>query len=269
MNAILESLPAHGVGLAFLAIMIVAVEIGYRAGTHTMKRSGGKSPADVAAVQAAVLGILGLLLGFTYAFVASRVEARRQAVIEEANAIGTAYLRASLAPEPIRGQLQQLLRQYLDTRIISDDVANDPQRLKEAVATSEGLQTQIWQTASKLLENRTPTTIDSILFTSLNEVFDMHTRRIAAGRDRLPILVFIVLVFIGVVSVGVTGFISGSAGNHRGIVNTLLCLLLTIVLWLIVDLDRPRKGLLRASQQSLIELQQSLHSAPSTSSMGG
>jgi hypothetical protein len=78
-----------------------------------------------------------------------------------------------------------------------------------------------------------------------------------------------VLLFIGIVSVGVTGFISGSAGNHRGIVNTLLCLLLTIVLWLIVDLDRPRKGLLRASQQSLIELQQSLHSAPSTSSMGG
>src|SRR4029079_14596183 len=95
-------------------------------------------------VLGALLGLLSLLLGFTYSYVVIRAETRKTAVINEANALGTAYLRAQLVPPPVGPELRSVLREYLDTRIVADGVGEDPQRLRQAIARSEEVQSRIW-----------------------------------------------------------------------------------------------------------------------------
>ena len=240
--------------LAFLAGLLLALEVGYRVGKHNRHREG----SDIGPIQGAVLGLLGLLLAFTYSYVATRVDNRKQAVVEEANAIGTAYLRAGLMPEPGRDDLRNLLRAYTDLRIVTAQIASDPARLQANIAESEALHNQLWATAAKLLDARAPTPIDGLMFQSLNEVIDMHGRRLAAGRDRLPGLILALLFIVAIVALAVTGFITGHTGQRNSLLTVTLAVMLTAVTYIIIDLDHSRSGIIRVSQESLQDLQKSL-----------
>jgi hypothetical protein len=243
----------------FLTALLLAAEVGYRVAT----RLGGETKhaddkSDLGSIHGAVLGLLALLLGFTFAYVATRSEARKRAVIDEANAIGTAYLRAALMPAPAGPQLQSVLRDYLDTRMVADDVGEDPKRLREAIRHSEDVQARIWPLAQQALAGRAPNPIDGLLVQSLNDVIDLHTVRLAAARDHAPALVIWMLLFLSVVAMALSGFAAGIAGGrHLGRL-TMVALLIVAVTFVILDLDRPRGGLIRVSQQSLNDLRQSL-----------
>jgi hypothetical protein len=254
---VLHETPAWLSGLGFLATLLLAAEVGYRAGRRTARRRG-KAAEGLATVEGAVFGLLGLLLAFTYAFVTARADARKQAVIQEANAIGTAYLRAGLVPDPVRTELRALLREYVETRIVTDASGRDPAKLREVIAASERVQARIWPTAARLLDGRSPTILDSLLFQSLNEVIDLHTVRLAAGRDRLPGAILLMLILTGVISLGVAGRDAGMSGRRRGFQAMTLALLVAAVTTVILDLDQPGRGLVRVSQQSLAELRRSI-----------
>src|SRR5688572_15602531 len=131
--------------LPLLVLLLLATEAGYRAGAASRSRRGGDGgPPDLGTIPGAVLGLLALLLAFTYSFVTGRADARKQAVVSEANAIGTAWLRAGLVADPHRSELRRLLRQYLDTRIVTDEVGGDRGRLAGHMAESERVQSQLW-----------------------------------------------------------------------------------------------------------------------------
>jgi hypothetical protein len=242
-----------------LAALLLAAEVGYR---FARRRRGDSARAEdtggLGIILGALLGLLSLLLGFTYSYVIIRAEARKSAIISEANAIGTAYLRALLLPAPVGPELQSVLREYLDTRILTDEVGQDPERLRQATRYSEEVQGRIWPLVQRALAGRTPNPVDALLVQSLNEVIDLHTVRLAAGRDHVPAVVMWMLSFCSVVAMFLCGFVSGAGGPRHFGRDSVIAVMIVAVTFIILDLDRPRSGFIRVSQQSLEDLRQSL-----------
>ncbi|MBG7601528.1 MAG: hypothetical protein IZT60_03145 [Gammaproteobacteria bacterium] len=206
-----------------------------------------------------MFALLGLILAFTYAFSLSRADARKQAVMVEANAIGTAFLRADLAPETVRQELKTLLLEYTKTRVISHDDLKDKEVLRQKIGESLGIQEKLWPAALKSIAaglSAGPTEI-SILH-SINEVLDAHTRRVVNGFDQLPTAVLMLMIASG--ALGVAGYNSGLAGNQDRWGLRVLALLLAIIMALIIDFDRSHSGFVRVDQQSLIDSINSMES---------
>jgi hypothetical protein len=252
------SMPIWLIGCGLLVLLLLAVEAGVRAGTRVRAQRKGEGTADLGTIQGAVLGLLGLLLAFTYSLAAGRQDARRGLLVREANAIGTAYLRAGLLPEPRRGELRVILRQYVDSRIAPDDVVQDPVRLAEAVQRSERVLQTLWPAASRNIESQPPTVLDSLMFQSLNEVIDLHTERLAAFEYRIPQIILWLLFVVAAMAMAMTGFGGGLSGRRSLFFTSMLALLVAAVIMVILDLDHPRRGFIHISQQPMIQLRDSL-----------
>ena len=256
--AILYWAPMWLLGVIFLISLLLATECGHRMAACSRVRQDSQAGAHLGTVLAAVMGLLSLLLAFTYSFAATRADNRKQAVIAEANAIGTAYLRAGLVPDPTRSRLRVLLRDYADTRLVTGNILSTPSQWQMAIADTERIQSKLWPTAVRGMEGRSPTIIDSLLFQALNAVIDLHTIRLAAGRDRLPEVMPFMLFSIAVVVMCMMGYSTGLAGHRHPVMTTTLAVLYTVVTLVIIDLDRPRTGLVHVSQQSLIDVRRSM-----------
>jgi hypothetical protein len=245
------------VGGALLALLLVTIEGGYRAGVRHRKSKAENSSLDLGTIQAAILGILGLLLAFTYSSASDRMETRKHVIVAEANDIGTAYLRADLLPEPQATALRNALSDYAKTRILEDDTANDPEKLQAAFRATETALNRLWPVATDT-GGRPFTPANALVIQAVNDVIEMHTNRLAAGRDHLPPAILCLLLFVALISVGISGYACGLAAHHNVILTTMLALLITAVMLTIIDLDSPHAGFLRASQQSLRDLTTSL-----------
>ncbi len=243
--------PAYVLVLVFLPVLLIAVEAGYRIGARMRVRRGAVAAPELGTIQTAMLALLGLLLAFTYSFVASRRDARKDAVVEEANAMGTAYLRTQLMPDRTGDQLRDLVRDYARTRLVT---VRSEEELQAALDRSQQVMGELWPTAVKLVEGRTPTPVDALLLQSLNEVLDVHTRRLTAAHDRLPGIILAMLVAIALMSLGMTGFSGGLAGQRALFFTITLAVMVAAVTLVIIDLDRPRSGFVRVSQQPLIDV---------------
>jgi hypothetical protein len=203
----------------------------------------------------ATLALLAFLLTFTFGMAATRFEARRQALLQEANAIGTTYLRAGLLPEPHRTQLRQLLRDYLDARLS----AAQPDRVVEAVTKSEALHSQLWSQATEVAAADPKSIVAGLFIQSLNEVIDLHAIRVTAGlRSRIPAPVWGLLYLVTVLAMLATGYQQGLSGTNRSPAILALVLAFSGVITLIADLDRPHEGLIRVGQQSLLDLEKGM-----------
>lgn len=246
-----------GVILAvILLVLLLAFVIGYWAGSKARKKS--EQDSQVTTIQAAILGLLGLLLAFTFSMAASRYENRRGLVLEESNAIGTAYLRAKMLPEPYRAQISDLLRAYVDTRLEFYDAGVDPIKLQQAIDKTEGIQDQLWQQAVAV-SSIDPRSVPAGLFTqSLNDVIDLHAARLAAMKNRVPEVIIDLIFVAAIISLGLIGYTLGITQHHSLIPTLMALFLIVIIIGVIIDLDRPRRGLIRVSQESMIQLQQNI-----------
>jgi hypothetical protein len=258
------STPIWLIGCGLVVLLLLAIEAGVLAGAGARARRKEQVTADLGPIQGAVLGLLGLLLAFTYSLAASRQDARRGLVVREANAIGTAYLRAGLLPEPRLGELRAILRQYLDSRIAPDEVARDPVKLAETVRRSERILQTLWPAASRNIEGRPPTVLDSLMFQALNEVIDLHTERLAAYEYRVPQIILWLLFAVAAMAMAMTGFGGGLSGRRSLFFTSMLAVMVAAVIMVILDLDNPRRGFIRVSQRPMIQLRDSLQadSAP-------
>jgi hypothetical protein len=247
--------------LVLVGVLLVAEEFGFRLKGWTKPGSDNIEMADIALILGAVMTLLALLLGFTYAMSESRFEIRRQLVVEEANAIGTTYLRAKALPEPRSSQIQELLRQYLALRVeIATKIDDTPEEIREIDNRSKQLHSLIWSHAAALAKE-SPSPIISIFLQTLNEMIDLHSKRLAAFRNRVPLSIYLVLLIVSIITLWLVGYYFGRRQRGR-ILTTVVVLLLVSVMWLIMDLDQPMRGAIRASQQSLIELHQDLSQEP-------
>jgi hypothetical protein len=254
-DALIDYLPLWGLFAATVVAVLLSLEGGFRLGRWRHQRSEQEKDVSVSAMVGATLGLLAFLLAFTFGMVASRFEVRRQVLLDEVNAIGTAYLRAALLPEPHRTEIRNLLRHYADVRL--EGVRSG--KVEEAIQRSEELHGRLWSQAAAVGEKNPGSIVAGLFIQSLNEVIDLHTKRVTAGlRSRLPDMIWLVLYAITVLGMGAMGYQAGLSGGSRSLAGSALALAFSAVILLIADLDRPREGLLKVSQQPMVDLQESM-----------
>jgi hypothetical protein len=249
-TGLLDPWPLWALLLATLTVTCFSVEIGYRVARYRRRRSGEEKQEPVGSVVGATLGLLAFMLAFTFGLAGSRFDDRRQVILAEANAIGTTYLRAELLPQPIADEMRSLLREYVEARL----EATQSGRTDQALARSEQLQSRLWAQAVAAAEkDRSP--ITGLFIQSLNEVIDLHAKRVMVGlRSRVPGAIWMTLYLLAVLGMSMMGYQEGGTGSTRSPAKLALVLAFSVVLMLIVDLDRPGEGMLQVSQQSMIDL---------------
>jgi hypothetical protein len=247
------------VGLAFLVLMAAASEVGFRLGRRPAKQTPENTKSQLLTVEAGVLGVLGLLLAFTMSMAVTRFEVRKQLVLEEANAIGNAYLRAQLLPPPEAKELADLLRAYTDVRVPQKE-SRGYEQIIAMRQQSAPLQDAFWQRAAAYGQKDPNPVRSGLLLQSLNDVIDLDAARWMALLNHVPETVIYVIAMVALLALMVVGFTFGVGGRRQLFSTCVLSLSITLVLAVIVDLDRPRGGLIRVSQQPLLDLQKRLHS---------
>jgi hypothetical protein len=239
---------------AFFALMLAATVVGFRLGRKCESSTPAETKSQIAIVTAALLGILALLLGFTMSMAVSRFELRRQLVLDEANAIGTSLLRAQLLPAPEGTEIANLLRQYINVRVQYGTSGNDLARLDILHTQAELLQTELWSLAAAYAQKDSNPAKAGLLLQSLNEAIDLESARWTAFQNRVPRDVTYVNAIVGLLAAMLVGYTFG-VNRHRNIFSMcVLALAITLVLSVIIDLDRPRSGFIGASQQPMIDL---------------
>ena len=254
-TGLLDPFPLWTILPITVGLALLSVELGYRFARNRQLRAQEEKDAQVSSMVGPILGLLAFMLAFTFGLAGARFEDRRKIVLEEANAISTAYLRTAIIPEPMRTEARNLFREYVDVRL---EGVQQPGKLDEAIARSEELQNRLWSQAVAAAEKeRSPMT--SLFLQSLNQVIDLHATRLMAGlRSRVPAVIWIVLYLLGFLSMVMLGYNNGLTSSKRSIAVIALILGFSLVLVLIADLDRPGKGMLQVSQQAMIDLRRSM-----------
>lgn len=243
-------LPLLGVGV--FVLLGLGVLLG-RAGCLWLRRRRGVAEDDGQNhLLSAVMGLLALLLGFTFSLALSRYEDRRALVVQEANAIGTTWLRVQLLEEPNRAAMSQLMRAYLDARIAWSEADNG------ALAPSEALQARLWTAMGQAVRTDPSAQLSRATMDAMNQSFDLAGERAAEREAHVPGRVLGTLMLYAALSMVMLGYTLAAAGGRHWIATGLVLVLLTLALVLILDLDRPRSGGVQVSQQPLIALRASL-----------
>ncbi|HEX7773157.1 MAG TPA: hypothetical protein VF435_12100 [Pyrinomonadaceae bacterium] len=255
LTGLLDPFPLWTILPLTVVLALLSVELGHRLARYRLQHSQEEKESPLGGMVGATLGLLAFMLAFTFGLAGARFEDRRQILLSEANAIGTTYLRAAMLPEPMRTESRNLLREYVDVRLQG---VQQPGKLQQSIARAEELQHQLWSLAMAAAEKeRTPLT--GLYIQSLNEVIDLHATRIMAGlRSRIPAVIWIVLYLLGFLAMVLMGYQSGLANSKRSIAAVALILGFALVLYLITDLDRVGQGTLKVSQQSMIDLRNSM-----------
>ena len=247
-------------GLLFLALMIVACETGYRLGLRS--KAAEKTRALIPTIASSILALLGLLLGFSMSMSVSRYDTRRRLVLEEANAIETAYLLMQALPSPESTELQETLRHYAANRLRVSETVIDIQKLQRGKEEDARLQNELWSRAAAFARKDPQSVPAGILMKSLNEVIDLENSRWIGFVAHLPESVIYVNALMGLVAVLIVGYDFGMTGHRHALSEALLIVAIFIVMVLIVELDYPYSGVIRVSQKPLVDLQYRL-TAPS------
>lgn len=251
---LLYRLPIAATLVAFIVILLAVLECGFRIGLrrrvswkdlHSEAGGGGL-------VQNATLALLGLMIAFTYSFTVSHYETRKRDVIEEANALGTAFLRAGLEKERGGLELQMALLEYARTRVVTAEISATGRDDQAMLDRTLAAQSKIWPATERVMKAGPVNPMEVALMSSINEVIDMHTERVTTGFDTLPQVVFWTLLFIAAVAVMIGGYTAGLSGlmcRHRMFA---FILVLAATIHLIVDFDRSMRGFINVSQKPMI-----------------
>lgn len=216
----------------------------------------------VGSIVAASLGLFGLILAFTFGLAAARFDARRQIVVEEANAIGTTYLRAGLLPDGRGGKIRHLLTDYVDGRLEMIRTGN----IERLLELSGELHLELWKEAESVGQQYPESIVVGLFVESLNETIDIHSKRVLVGiRSRIPGTLWATLYLVTVLSMAGVGYHEGLSQSRRTLAVLVLVTTFLSIMMLIADLDRPVEGQLTVNQQAMAELRSlmnELRSAP-------
>lgn len=249
-----DSLPLWGVFVVFAIISLLLYEMGFRFGRWWQHRTPEEKEGPTGMLVGSILALMAFLLAITMGMATDRFDARRGAVLAEANSIGTTFLRAGYLPEPVSSQSQELLREYVPLRMPSDVSA-----IPEQLARSDEILAELWSTAEDLARSTSDSEMLALYIESLNETIDMNTVRVTAGLfARVPETI-VLLLFVGAtLTLGMVGYNAGLTRRRSPLTAVVLIVVLGAVITLIVDIDRPTGGTLTTSQQPLIALQEQM-----------
>jgi len=251
----LDALPIGAVFVTYLFIAFIVSEAGYRFGYWLQDRTQDKKEGPTNMIVGSLLTLMALLLAITMGMAADRFDRRRGIVLEEANSIGTTYLRAGYLPELAANEVRNLIRAYVPLRIME----NDPRDVSERISQSSTIHDKLWSIAEELAHNHPESEVLALYIESLNETIDLHETRIVAGiYSRVPHTIFLLLVAGSLLTLAAMGYNSGLMQKRSTATAALMIIVLGAVITLVVDLDRPRDGLLSVDQRPLIDLQEQI-----------
>lgn len=225
--------------------MVLCVEFGRFLGRRSHVEDADGTRAGVGAVEGAIFGLLGLLIAFTFSGAYSRFEARRQLVVQEANNIGTAWLRLDLLPTASQLALRDLFRQYVDSRLAAYRLVPDMAAANGELARSVRLQGDIWTqavAACRLSDNQSAT---MLVLPAFNQMFDIVTDRTAAVSTHTPVIVFLMLGALALLGSVLAGFDMAGAKRRSWFHILGFAFIMSLTIYVILDLEFPRLGLIR------------------------
>lgn len=260
-----EGAPLLVLGLTVIILVVLAAGGGVLArrwhdrGPPAREKEGGEQEGYIVS---GVLGLLALLMGFTFALAVDRFETRRALVLEEANAIGTTYLRTQLLEEPHRARISGLLVAYTDNRLALSRITPGQPAAPALLAQNDRLLTDLWAATASAFQTIKGMDFSSAYLDSMNQLIDLDASRKAARGAHVPTEVFIVLVIYLVVTAAVLGYVLvGPRGKSAA---AFMLALLIMSLFLIIDIDSPNRGGVREFQGPMQQLQKSMKEQPAS-----
>jgi len=249
---LLDQSPLWAVYVVTVVLALVFAEIGFRLAVWLQRRDPDSGTTPISGtVVGGMLGLMAFLLAFCIGIVINQHNGRKAMVVEEANAVGTAYLRAGFLGDSDRDLSRNLLREYVEIRLA---VADDESVLESTLTRSEEIHGELWSIVEDTVHQGQDSDIMALLVASINDVIDVHSLRLAAVALRLPELLWLVLYAATMLSFLLVGVSSGADGKRDPLAILLFALALIAVLMIIIDLDRPQQGLLTVSQTALSDL---------------
>jgi len=262
----LNAQPIWVVGTLLFAIFWLAAFIGRMFHRPVSDKAGsGAESGEPGLIVSASLGLLALLLGFTVSMAVSRYDQRRVATLQEANAIGTFLYRTDLMPANLRAETRQALDHYINARLQVGSLGEQTEDLAQAKRITAEAQAQMWAVVLAVRAEVPEESVKLLIVESANQMFDMATARDAALSARLPTTLVLLLLFFPVASLMLIGYISGKSLGVHVLASTELIVLLTLVLLLIADLNRPRSGTILTPQGPLIDVRAQLDASRAAS----
>jgi Protein of unknown function (DUF4239) len=258
----MDGLALWAVSAVTLVAILAAIEAGYRLGCATRARSEQEKEAPVSAIAGTILAMLAFIMAFTFGIVSDRYDVRKALVLEEANAIRTAWVRSAFLPEPDRGEAVALLRRYVDDRLSSIQ-SGDLAAVQRAVVQSGDIQRRLWDMAVVNAGKDMNSDVAALYIDALNTVTNVHASRVAVGiHARMPAGIWIALYALIVLSMVAVGYHTAIAGSRRSWMMIILGLSFSVVITLIAALDRPQSGYVPVSQQPLQDVRTAMDEAP-------
>lgn len=244
--------------LVLIALLLACIETGRRI---RLRHIGEEASSGLSVIDGAVFGLLGLLLAFSFSGADSRFEARRQLIVQETNAIGTAYLRVDLLPAEVQPQIRRDYRQYVDDRIAFYRDLNNPERAKSDFDSANALQMKIWsESIVAARQQPSPATL-SLVTQSLNDMIDITTTRAVALQTHPPLAIYVLLFVLALASSLVAGYGMGDKRKRPWLHTVVYAVALTVTIYTILDLEFPRIGLIRVDRydQALVNQRNSMN----------
>ena len=259
LRALLDGTPLWISLLATITLVLVAIELGFRIGGYRKGKRDKEGDSQVVSMTGAHLGLLAFILAFSFSMSAGHFGKRKELLLEEVNAIETAFLRAELVPEPHRTQIKSLLADYSGARA---EAKHGAEAIARVIRDSEAIHGKIWIVVKQLSQKDKLTVMDSLLVQAINEVIDLHNKRIYAGLNiRIPINIWVALYVILILSMIGMGFSMGLSGKRNSVASLSLALSFSMVMFVIADLDRPTAGLVLTDQSLMMKLSKRLNSS--------
>lgn len=245
------------IALGTLLWLVACLELGFRLG-KTHDRSDGRIDSHLGMLQGSMLGLLALLLGFTFSLSVDRYETRKALVVEEANDIGTTWLRTQFLQPGDRQAAQDLLERYVQSRLGFYEAGIDTPVIERATQEANDIQRALWAIATRASAAEPGSHPVALFVETLNNLIDDSEKRMAALNNHVPDAVIALLLCIAGFAAMLISYGGGVEGHRRPFLNASFCLALAVVITLIMDIDRPRRGFITVSQGSMERLASSL-----------
>ncbi|MBU0714876.1 MAG: hypothetical protein KJ964_05925 [Verrucomicrobia bacterium] len=256
IDLLFDNIPLLLLYVITVAIVFLSVICGFGMGSYTRRHKKSEKEAPVGTLIGAMLGLLAFILAFTFGIASTRFDARKQLLLDEVNAIGTAFLRADFLAYPQSVAARNLLKKYVDILV---EATRNPEKLSKALVDSEMLHEQLWSQVTAFAGQNNNSILLGLYIQSLNEVFDLHAQRVTVAlRYRIPGSIWLALYFVTMLTMWAVGYDFGRKGVANILISLALALAFSIIILLIADLDRSSEGFLTVSQNPMIELQQKL-----------
>ena len=252
------------IAAVLILAMLLAAWLGHRAGVRLPRRSESGERRGLGATEGGLLALFGLLLAFTFNLAANKFEDRRRLLVDEANAIGTAVLCADLYPDAERTMFRRGFSDYLEARIAYHEAGADFERTLATLATAGALQRSLWGHAALLAREPANLVASYRMLPSLNSMIDLQGSRLAALRSRVPDIIVWLLLALAVVCSFMIGYGAGLNRVFDWLGVSGFALVTAVVIHVTLDLDRPRRGMIRLDEphQSMLDLRSMFSGGP-------